>query len=31
MEQNPELVQKWLDEDYPTIERRAQKKKAKIN
>jgi hypothetical protein len=31
MEQNPELVRKWLEEEYPVIERRAQKEKAEIN
>jgi hypothetical protein len=30
MEQNPELARKWLDEEYPAIERRAHKEKAEI-
>lgn len=30
MEQNPELVRKWLEEEYPIIERRAKKEKAEI-
>ena len=30
-EQNPKLVQKWLDEDYPAIAARAKKKDAEIN
>ena len=29
-EQNPEAVQKWLDEEYPAITRRAKKEKAEI-
>ena len=31
MEQNPELVRKWLEEEYPEIEKRAKKEKAEIN
>ena len=30
-EQNPKLVQKWLDEDYPAIAARAKKEDAEIN
>jgi transposase len=30
-EQNPKLVQKWLDEDYPAIAARAKKEDADIN
>jgi transposase len=31
MEQKPELVQKWLEEDYPRIQQRAKKENAEIN
>ena len=31
MEQNPKTVKKWLEEDYPAIEKRAKKEKAEIN
>jgi transposase len=31
MEQNPTMVQKWLEEEYPEIETRAKKEKAEIN
>lgn len=30
-EQNPKLVQKWLDQDYPAIAARAKKENAEIN
>jgi transposase len=29
-EQNPEQVQQWLDKEYPSIRRQAQRKKARI-
>ena len=30
-EQNPKIVQKWLDEEYPAIEKKAKKEKAEIH
>ena len=30
-EQNPKVVQKWLEEEYPAIEQRAKKEKAEIH